>query len=189
MDLTPSNVLKRYLFDTNMLIGLERFRKDESKVGDGLKTFLRQILLNENVNIALSVISLAEIVVLMDYDKDHWKEPRTKSMIDIVSQMRLLPLSNNLIQHYINLDLYARERKVSVFNKRDNTHYLIQKTATNHKPQPHKLGKNDLWIAATACEHDCCLVTSDKKDFRHLLDYPGLEMMIIDYQHPDANKI
>ena len=154
-----------YLFDTNVIIGLERFNRGEKKVSPAFATEIGKIQNKPNVIIYVSMISVAELAVFIRWN--NWGQRRIKNLIGLLSTMILVDFGYQLIPNYVDIDLFSRGLEVNI------------------APDiPIKFGgsiimkKNDLWIAATAKFHHLTLVTCDN-DFGHLTNTPLCDVMVI----------
>lgn len=129
------------LFDTNVLIHLA---KDHS-----LK-FL-QLINPDNHKIFISVVTVGELKSIAL--QNNWG-PRKLAVIEILlEEMLIVEINEGLIDSYAQIDAYSQHRNSSFPD------YPF-KTARN-------MGKNDLWIAATAALLGLKLITTDG-DFDHL---------------------
>ena len=131
----------RYLLDTNII--LLRVRNNSY-----VKQFIvGQELFRQNDAI-ISVVSLGECLSIMGQNK--WGIKKKVQFYQAISHMGIIPVKQqDLVQAYADIDQYSQGKLASV----DFT--------------PRNMGKNDLWIAATAYVTNATLVTTDK-DFDHL---------------------
>ena len=74
---------------------------------------------------------------------------------NFLKEARIIDISDLLLNTYIGIDAYSQR------NHPDYKHYPFK--------TPRNMGKNDLWIAATASILNLQLVTTDN-DFDHLDD-------------------
>ena len=132
-----------YLIDTNIIVLL-------SKEGLQFERFLEDVyrVSIQQDRLLISVVSVGELNAFI---KKSGLGARRRSFIDrMILQCITVPINNkNIIDWYGDIDAYSQ-------GKADPVPF----TARN-------MGKNDLWIAATACAYDLPLVTSDD-DFPHL---------------------
>jgi len=88
--------------------------------------------------------------------KRNWGNKRKQQLIDVIAQYIVHPIKMQpILDNYANIDAFSQSKLI-------------------HKPLPkgvtaRNMGKNDLWIAATAYTINAKLVTTDK-DFDHLDD-------------------
>lgn len=129
------------LFDTNILIHLAK--------DDSLNLFQR--INPDNQKVYVSVVTIAELKSFAL--QNNWG-PRKLALLELLLEdMSAVTISEILIATYAQIDAYSQHRN-PLFPD-----YNF-KTARN-------MGKNDLWIAATAALLGLKLVTTDS-DFNHL---------------------
>jgi tRNA(fMet)-specific endonuclease VapC len=129
------------LFDTNILL---------PGVRDYSLAFLEQ--LNPNNNKAfISVATFGEIKSIAL--QNNWGLKKLESLNILLDDIAIIEITKTLIDTYAQIDAYSQHRNPAFSN------YSF-KTARN-------MGKNDLWIAATAALLGLKLVTTDN-DFDHL---------------------
>lgn len=138
--------MRRFLLDTCMLVHIARnsplFRQVEHD----------HHLLAADAFPMISVVSCGEIFSLGQ--QRGWSLSKMKMVKDFLAKILILDINNSddrLMSAYAQLDAFSK-----------------CKIATN-RPQmgARVMGKNDLWIAATACVADAKLITLDG-DFDHL---------------------
>ena len=133
-----------YLIDTNILVIYVR----DTDLTRRLEKNLR--LLTGRNNLVISVVSIGEIKSIAKQNK--WGEKRVRRLIEILSQFLIADINvEDIIESYSEIDTYSQgklEGKATSFTSRN-------------------MGKNDLWIAATASTLNLELITTDK-DFDHL---------------------
>ena len=101
--------------------------------------------------IAISVITLGEIDALIKkLGLGHSRQDKIFSLLD--NFLKLGIHTKQIIERYGDIDAYSQG-----------------KLSSSSKFSAKNMGKNDLWIAATASAYDLTLVTTDK-DFNHLND-------------------
>ena len=135
----------KYLWDTNILMIILRKPNIFEKWDKELKLFSAG---NENF---ISVVAVGEIYSIA-YQRD-WQKKKMdnlKNLLDFLGSP--LPIANTkIIQSYSKIDAYSQGKL------KNNP---LPTTARN-------MGKNDLWIAATAMAAQAELLTTDA-DFYHL---------------------
>jgi tRNA(fMet)-specific endonuclease VapC len=100
----------------------------------------------------ISIVTVAEIRSLAIQFR--WGEKNLKNMDEFLAEIPILDINlPDIIERYVNIDCYS---------KRKHPNLVGNFSAIT-------MGKNDLWIAATASFYECNLVTMDK-DFQHLHD-------------------
>ena len=135
---------KKIIFDTNILVHIvrnENFFFNFEKEYDLAKA-----------NKIISVVSEGEILSLSEQFK--WGNRKKQRLFSILSNLIIYPIKvQSIIKAYAQIDAYSQGK-------------------LTNKPLPNNLsarnmGKNDLWIAATAHVTNSILITTDK-DFDHL---------------------
>ncbi len=139
--------MNRYILDTNICLAYIRGKAD----------FLKQIenrlrLQASNNLILISVVTKAELLSLGK--RNGWKSQKINQLSALLNKMIIININENdeeLMHAYATIEAYSQGKlKGSPLNT----------SARN-------LGKNDLWIAATALVADAELITTDS-DFDHL---------------------
>jgi tRNA(fMet)-specific endonuclease VapC len=128
-----------YLLDTNVILHLLR--------GNDLGKHIRDTydLLHCQPRPFVSVVSLAEMRVLAE--TNGWGDAKRNALDAAFRSLTVVNISHpRVIDAYVKLDLHAR----------------------SHPLGARRMGKNDLWIAATAVAADAILLTTDK-DFDYLI--------------------
>ncbi len=138
-----------YFLDTNILIGIIR-------ENDRINKFLTDLRVFEVQNKAfISIVSAAEIESIAR--RNRWGDKRRifcKQLIELLNPVSI-EMDENLIVAYADIDVYSQ-------GKYETKSLPKGMSARN-------MGKNDLWIAATAQVLNATLLTTDK-DFEHLND-------------------
>lgn len=133
-----------YLLDTNIIVAYVR----DTEVTRKLETSLN--LLNGTHNLLVSVVSLGEIRAIAK--RNRWGDKKIKAVENLIDSFLIADINlENVIERYAEIDVYSQgklEGSQVAFSARN-------------------MGKNDLWIAATASVYDLELLTMDK-DFIHL---------------------
>ncbi|MCB9300977.1 MAG: PIN domain-containing protein [Lewinellaceae bacterium] len=133
-----------YLIDTNILVIYVRDTDLTRRLEENLR------LLTGRNNLVISVVSIGEIKSIAKQNK--WGEKRVRRLIEILNQFLIADINvEDIIESYSEIDTYSQgklEGKATSFTSRN-------------------MGKNDLWIAATASTLNLELITTDK-DFDHL---------------------
>jgi predicted nucleic acid-binding protein len=133
-----------FLFDTNVLVAIIRAEKVSKRVDEAF-----ELPINRGV---ISVVSQGELESLAIQWK--WGTKRRNRMENLLTDFIILPIKvRSSINAYARIDAYSQGR-------------------LSAKPLPtglsaRNMGKNDLWIAATAHATNAVLVTTDH-DFDHL---------------------
>jgi len=149
-----------YLFDTNILIHQAR----NSIIWDFIKDkyFPKGVIGNART----SIVSVAEADVFAIGNK--WG----KQKIDTLKQNSI---DLNPIYFRDNTDIIKNYTSINLFSQNKYPNLNLPKNLS-----PRNMGKNDIWIAATAATFNFPLITTDK-DFSHLDDV-FLEVIYIDME-------
>jgi tRNA(fMet)-specific endonuclease VapC len=132
----------RVIYDTNIL--LQILRKADSI--ERLQAKLGSQYLEDFI----SIVTVAEIRSLAI--QFNWGNPRINQMTEVLSALSVLDINSpEIIDRYVEIDCYSKRKH--------------QDLVSNFSAIT--MGKNDLWIAATASVHQCTLLTMDL-DFNHL---------------------
>ena len=148
-----------FLLDTNIILAYLRESKLAARIDEQIESF-------SSTNRAfVSVVTLAETktIALMN----GWGKRRTDRMIEFFTQeIPVIDINyQTIIDRYAEIDAYSK-KKLAVEGE------MLKGNA-------RKMGKNDLWIAATASATDIHLITSDR-DFDHL-DTLFLDLKFVDF--------
>lgn len=131
-----------YVLDTNILVFAVR--------NSPIWTDIQQTYQLTPANTLLSIVSKAEILSLAK--QFAWGKEKISQLSEIIDKINIVQINEAILQAYVSIDLYS-QKKLPIS-------YPIGFTARN-------MGKNDLWIAATASVFDATLLSSDA-DFQHL---------------------
>ena len=144
-----------YLLDTNIALIYLRNNQMSQQLADILN------LSSIDTNLLISVVSIGELKSIAKQNK--WGGKRVKALLKWLDTFVILDINiEEVIERYAEIDAFSQGRlasKVSSFSARN-------------------MGKNDIWIAATASIFNLELVTTDK-DFNHL-DKEYLDLKLID---------
>ncbi|MEN0049926.1 MAG: type II toxin-antitoxin system VapC family toxin [Bacteroidota bacterium] len=146
-----------YLLDTNIVLIYGRASSLSNKIEEKYQLF------DGTHNLFISVVTLGELDSLIK--QLNYGEKKKSRINTIVEDLVKLDIHyKEIIEQYGDIDAYSQGKlktEPSNFSSRN-------------------MGKNDLWIAATANVYDLTLITTDK-DFEHLrktflnLEYVNLE--------------
>lgn len=134
-----------YLLDTNILLHIMR----NSELW--MKTEERFNFFGDNNKVFISIVSEAEIYSLAG--QLNWGKDRIIKLGQILDNFKALYINKDVVRQYVEIDVFSQGRH-QIFKLPKNM------TARN-------MGKNDLWIAATAVLANAELITTDQ-DFNHL---------------------
>ncbi len=133
-----------YILDTNILLTYVR----DNVVTQNIENELN--LITGNHNLVVSVVSVGEIKSIAKQNK--WGERRINRLNDLfLDFIRTEINTEDIIEKYAEIDTFSQGKL---------TELPSDFTARN-------MGKNDIWIAATASVYNLELITTDK-DFEHL---------------------
>jgi tRNA(fMet)-specific endonuclease VapC len=136
----------KYLLDTNILVNAVRNTPLFQSVEMQLDLF------SPNHSTHISTVSVGEIYSLAL--RNQWGQKRQDALEAFLQLTQTLPVATRqLMKAYAEIDAYSQ-------GKHPTLHLPTGVSSRN-------MGKNDLWIAATAHILDATLVSTDK-DFYHL---------------------
>jgi predicted nucleic acid-binding protein len=134
-----------YLLDTNILLLYLRENKAQAASID--QRFAP--LASPNISV-LSVVSLGEIRSIAI--QNHWGTPRISKLFQFIQKFPVADIHvESIIQRYAEIDAFSQGR--------------LPERAFGTSSR--NMGKNDLWLAATASVLELTLLTTDQ-DFDHL---------------------
>lgn len=149
--------MKNIILDTCVLVHIIRETSTGKKCIETIENF------QDKTNLIISVVTKAE---LRSFSKqNNWGANKVKLLNDFLSEITVVDITKAdalLIENYTSIDAYSK-RKIA-----DSTGKLLKSSART-------MGKNDLWIAATATTLAVPLITCDS-DFDHL-DKTFLELI------------
>lgn len=133
-----------YILDTNVIIALVRGNDLGKKIIEEIKPYSA---LNK---VFLSIVTVAELQVFSAVH--NWGQAKMELLYGYFDNSFSISIDNDtLLLRYLDIELYNHNRHPGF--PRAGSHY--------------KMGKNDIWIAATAIATDSTLITTDR-DFEHL---------------------
>ncbi|MGH1438445.1 MAG: type II toxin-antitoxin system VapC family toxin [Lewinella sp.] len=146
-----------YLLDTNLIIIYSRESRIAKKIEDDYDLF------DDKNSLAISVVTLGEIDAFIK--KLGIGDKRKRRIEEVVSRLAKVSITTKeIIDRYGDIDAYSQGK-------------LMQRKGNF---SARNMGKNDIWIAATASVYDLTLLTTDK-DFDHLKgEYLKLEYLDIE---------
>lgn len=145
----------KYTLDTNVLLFYVRDKETKRFIEQEFAPFDEQ---NEAM---ISVVSIAEIYSLATRNK--WGNTKLKVVQKLIDSLVLVEISyGELVDLYVEIETYSNKT---------NTKRQVTGSAIT-------MGKNDIWIAATAAMTGSKLITSDK-NFAHL-DGEFFDVIIIE---------
>src|SRR5690606_20498830 len=141
--------MKNIVIDTCVFIHIVRETATGKKCLEELEKY------DEAANVIISVATKAELESFIA--QNNWGKPKIERLNKILEEITYIDISNAdqlLIDSYTEIDAFSK-RKI-----KDKSGNLLN-------GPDKKMGKNDLWIAATAYSLDIPLRTTDG-DFNHL---------------------
>jgi len=141
--------MKNIVIDTCVLIHIVRETITGKYCLEALQKF------DEGPNIIISVATKAELQSFIL--QNNWGKQKVEALNNILSEITCIDVNKSdkmLLNAYTNVDAYSKRKT------KDKSGNLLIGSA-------RKMGKNDLWIAATAFALDIPLMTTDG-DFDHL---------------------
>lgn len=141
--------MRNVVIDTCVLIHIVR----DTAIGKNCIDTISK--LDEEPNIIISVVTKAEMESFAL--QNQWGVKKIESLEKLLENITVIDINHNdisLLSHYSQVDAYSKCRGVNNIGNKLNS-------------SARKMGKNDLWIAATASALDVALVTTDG-DFDHL---------------------
>lgn len=142
------------ILDTNIIIAYLRKHEIARKVD-----LLYNPLSNENTA-AISVVSVGELLALSKMN--YWGNTKMAQLELLLEELLILDIhSEEIVELYAEIDAFSQNK-------------LKEKPLGN---TPRNMGKNDIWIAATAAVSKAKFLTTDN-DFLHLHNvYLDLELV------------
>lgn len=144
-----------YLLDTNIALIYLRNNQASRKLANTLNFF------SIDTNLLISVVSIGELKSIAKQNR--WREKRMNALLEWLDTFVVLDINiEEIVERYAEIDAFSQgklEGKTNSFSSRN-------------------MGKNDIWIAATASIYNLQLVTTDK-DFNHL-EHEYLNLKLID---------
>ncbi len=133
-----------FLLDTNIILTYLR----RSQFRDKFETILN--LFNDKNILIVSAVTIGELKSIAI--KNGWGQQKIDALVHLVKRLVVVDINvESILNRYAEIDAYSQGKHPS-------------------KPLPNSsrnMGKNDLWIAATASILEVPLITTDK-DFEHL---------------------
>ena len=146
-----------YILDTNLIVIYSRDSDIAEKIEKDYQLF------DDRNSLAVSVVTLGEVSALIKkFGIGEKRRKKIESMLSRLAKVRID--TEEVIDRYGEIDAYSQRK--------------LKKERGNFSAR--NMGKNDLWIAATASVYDLTLITTDK-DFDHLRgEYVKLEYIDIE---------
>jgi tRNA(fMet)-specific endonuclease VapC len=132
-----------YFFDTNIVLAYIR----QSKIADAVTAILD---LTDHNQIYISVVTSGEALSIAQ--QSNWGDGKRNHLTDLLNNyVRINVVDDILLERYAEIDAFSQRKLVG---------RPFVDSARN-------MGKNDLWIAASASLIGATLITTDR-DFDHL---------------------
>ena len=142
-----------YLLDTNIVVHYVRASTTFDKANTKLRLF------SASSRLYFSEVSRGEILSFAK--RNRWGDRKMERLGNFLSNIKITPISSEGVHEaYADIDAYSQSNHPTLSLPQGMT--------------ARNMGKNDLWIAATAHILRATLVTTDK-DFDHLQHFFGLE--------------
>ena len=141
--------MRNFVLDTNLVLA---FQKTNQNLID--KVVSENDLNGSDAYLIISAITKGELLSIAL--QNNWGEAKRQRLSQILESMIILDVGGDneiLLNAYAEIDAFCKKR------------HPIKKLAGSAKP----MGKNDLWIAATAMAAKATLLTADSK-FQHIAD-------------------
>lgn len=149
-----------FLFDTNILLAYVR---GNARITDEVESTL-SMLGAANPTILYSIVSRGELLSLGL--QLHWTNNKKAATQAVLKQFLQVDINSaDLIEEYALIDAYSQGK--------------LAGSPLPFKMAARNMGKNDLWIAATASVTGAILVTTDN-DFNHLRSF-GISILNFSY--------
>jgi tRNA(fMet)-specific endonuclease VapC len=153
-----------YFLNTNILLIYLRDNEQARNIEKDLK------LLEKGNNLLLSVVSVGEIKSIAIQNK--WGKRKIENLISILQDFLITDINTQeIIERYSEINAYSQGKLNEI---------PVSFSARN-------MGKNDLWIAATASVYDIQLITTDK-DFDHLEGKYLVDLLWVDIEKYNVKK-
>jgi predicted nucleic acid-binding protein len=135
-----------FVLDTNILIHWIRQTPGVQESLNRIGTFNRNNYMN------ISIVSVAELKTFAQ--RNNWGTSKMNTLNTLVTALNPIAIDNqNIVDAYVEIDLYSQGK---------HPHHSLPIGSSSRT-----MGKNDIWIAATAYFLNATLVTTDA-DFMHL---------------------
>jgi tRNA(fMet)-specific endonuclease VapC len=131
------------LYDTGIIIYIVRDTSIEENV--------RKIVNPDSLGEFISVVNKAEALSIAN--QNGWGKAKISKLNKLFQDITIVDISDDsIIEKYVEIDVFSQKQRG---NRKEDS--------------PRNMGKNDLWIAATASCLDFELITTDK-DYDNLQD-------------------
>ena len=135
----------RYLLDTNILLNYIR----KSSLSQQLEKDYK-LLSNPDNSVVISVVTKGEIKSLAG--RNNWGKRKSELLETFLDEFLVASINvDSIVEKYAEIDIFSQ----------------IKPPNSTTKFTARNMGKNDIWIAATAAVLNIPLITTDK-DFDHL---------------------
>lgn len=135
-----------YILDTNIWVHIIR------KTPNILGVLAEKDIFSDENNIFMSIVTAGELYTLAS--RNRWGQAKLDELENIIEEIQTVPISRmDLVKKYAEIDIFSQ-----------GFHPVL---ALPDGLSARNMGKNDLWIAATASLLGAILITLDN-DFSHL---------------------
>ncbi|MEL6534735.1 MAG: PIN domain-containing protein [Bacteroidota bacterium] len=144
-----------YTFDSNIVLASLR----SPEFGNHIRS--KYPVTSPNTTFSISTVTVGELLAIAK--KNHWGTKRQLQLSQALSQFLIIPINRvEILDQYAWLDAYSQGR--------------LEEFPLPSETSARNMGKNDLWIAATASALGATLVTADK-DFQHLTSLISIDLL------------
>jgi tRNA(fMet)-specific endonuclease VapC len=135
-----------YILDTNIWVHIIR------KTPSVLSTLEEKEVFADKNNVFMSIVTAGELYTLAA--RNHWGVAKLGLLESIIDEIQTVPISR--------MDLVKKYAEIDIFSQGHHATFPLPNGLS-----ARNMGKNDLWIAATALLLEATLITTDN-DFNHL---------------------
>jgi tRNA(fMet)-specific endonuclease VapC len=136
--------MKRYLLDTNVILKCLQNRDYKEKIQQQNQVF------DADNQVIISIVTIGELKALAM--RNGWGNAKIGLMLNFLQNFIILSITaQDITDKYAEIDTFSQGKHPTM----------------SHNLSARNMGKNDLWIAASAAITQSTLLTFDK-DFEHL---------------------
>ncbi len=139
--------MNRFILDTNIVLAY--FQNNEAIINEIESIF--PLFTDENIT-AISIVTVGELYSLAL--QRQWGKIKIEKLTELIRELVVVDINaDDIIDRYAIIDAFSQGK--------------LQQEQLPHGMSARNMGKNDLWIAATASITKSTLITTDN-DFSHL---------------------
>ncbi|MGB1243437.1 MAG: type II toxin-antitoxin system VapC family toxin [Chitinophagales bacterium] len=136
--------MKNYVLDTNILIHIANISETWEKINEQFDPFANN-----------SYLSFATVAEAESFSKRlKWGKGKVSILEGVTRSFKVIHSSDELIQHYVEIDVFSQGKHPAL---------KLPKGMS-----ARNMGKNDIWIAATAKSIEGAELITTDRDFEHL---------------------